>query len=242
MISIIISALNRALRIGDVLSSSARGKAKHEVIVVDDRRVFAAMGERGAQLTAGAAATNGDIIFFFFAGRMFPEGRLGAIKRSLLQDAALVGANFALLFDGQDKSSRWLDGFYAWIRSHGFYYGNSGIFVRCAVYDSLGDERPIPFMNDYDFVRRSEVVGSSSTGFFTFAYHPKCLPVSIIIRVSVLAPNPCCLIPNHIGDRRLCCVLRVSILGSVRHSGADGRECYHRNRRNRSGTRHRCPR
>ena len=241
MISVIISALNGALRIGDVLSSSTRGKATQEVIFVDDRRVLAATGGRGAQLTAGAAATNGDIILFF-AGRMFPEGRLGAIERSLSQDAALVGGNFALLFDHQDKSSRWLDGFYAWIRSHGFYYGNSGIFVRCAVYDSLGDERPIPLMKDYDFVRRSEAVGSSSTGFFMFAYHPKCLAASIITRVNVLAPNPCCLIPNHSGDQRLCCVLRVSILGSVRHSGADGRECHHRNRRNRAGTRHRCPR
>ncbi len=128
MISIIISALNGALRIGDVLSSSTRGKVTHEVIVVDDRHVLVATGGRGAQLTAGAAATNGDIIFFFFAGRMFPEGRLVAIERSLSQDAALVGGKFALLFDGQDKSSRWLDGFYPWIRSHGFYYGNSGIF------------------------------------------------------------------------------------------------------------------
>ena len=105
MISVIISALNGALRIGDVLSSSTRGKATQEVIFVDDRRVLAATGGRGAQLTAGAAATNGDIILFF-AGRMFPEGRLGAIERSLSQDAALVGGKFALLFDGQDKSSR----------------------------------------------------------------------------------------------------------------------------------------
>ena len=53
---------------------------------------------------------------------------------------------------------------------------------------------------------------------FMLVYHPKCLSASIIPRFSVPAPNPCCLIPNHSGDRRLCCVPRFLILGSVRHS------------------------
>ena len=74
-------------------------------------------------------------------------------------DATIVGGNFALFFDGQDKSGRGLDGFDTWIRSHGFYYGDSGIFVRRAFNDSLGGLRPIALMEDYDFVRRLEVVG-----------------------------------------------------------------------------------
>ena len=66
-----------------------------------------------------------------------------------------------MLFDGDDPFSRWLDGFYVWLRSHGFYYGDSGIFVRRDVYDTMGGIRPIALMEDYDFVRRLEAHGNT---------------------------------------------------------------------------------
>ena len=72
----------------------------------------------------------------------------------LAADAQVVGGNFRLVFDGDTTFSRWLTGFYAWIRSIGLYYGDSGIFVRRSVYDALGGFRPIPLMEDLEFVRR----------------------------------------------------------------------------------------
>src|SRR6266851_4195072 len=49
-----------------------------------------------------------------------------------------------------------------WIRSMGFYYGDSGIFVRRSVYEALGGFRPIPLMEDLEFVRRLERFGRTS--------------------------------------------------------------------------------
>ena len=65
-----------------------------------------------------------------------------------------IGGNFRLDFDGETGFDKWLEQFYAWIRARGFYYGDSGIFVRRAVYERLGGMRPIALMEDYDFVRR----------------------------------------------------------------------------------------
>lgn len=79
--------------------------------------------------------------------------------RHALDDPDVIGGNFRLLFDGDDAFSRWLDGFYAWIRRRGLYYGGSGIFVRRRVCDVLGGVRPVNLMEDYDFTRRLEAFG-----------------------------------------------------------------------------------
>ena len=79
----------------------------------------------------------------------------------MTEDETLCGGNFRLLFDSDDPFSRWLDGFYVWLRSHGFYYGDSGIFMRRDVYDTMGGTRPIALMEDYDFVRRLEAHGNA---------------------------------------------------------------------------------
>ena len=73
--------------------------------------------------------------------------------------SAEVGGNFRLLFDGNEPFSRWLNGFYAWIRSRGVYYGDSGVFVRRSVYEAIGGMRPLALMEDFDFIRRLEKSG-----------------------------------------------------------------------------------
>ncbi|MBM3512684.1 MAG: hypothetical protein FJX59_03105 [Alphaproteobacteria bacterium] len=70
-----------------------------------------------------------------------------------------VGGNFRLRFDGGDAFARWLDGFYAFIRRFGLYYGDSAIFIRHSVYRSIGGLRPIALMEDYDLVRRMTKAG-----------------------------------------------------------------------------------
>jgi hypothetical protein len=89
-------------------------------------------------------------------------GSLAAIRNTLDSQPALLGGNFRLLFDGDDRFSRWLDGFYAWLRSNGFYYGDSGIFVRREVYDRLGGIPTYALMEDYAFVRRMEHAGPTT--------------------------------------------------------------------------------
>ncbi|MDA0305112.1 MAG: TIGR04283 family arsenosugar biosynthesis glycosyltransferase [Proteobacteria bacterium] len=173
MISVIIPCLNEEANLPGLLGSLMAEGADHEVIVVDgmslDGTVAVARGAgakvivsepgRGRQLFEGAVLAQGDVLLFLHADSIFPEGGLEAIDKALRDNPGAPGGNFRLLFDGDDGFSRWLEGFYAWLRSKGIYYGDSGIFVRSHVYERLGGIRPMALMEDYDFVCRLEGAG-----------------------------------------------------------------------------------
>ncbi len=175
MISVIIPALNEAENLGQLLAALQRETVVHEVIVADGRsedtttviaqefgaRVVRSVPGRGFQLAEGARRARGEILLFLHADSVFPKGGLRAIEKMLAQNPDSPGGNFRLLFDGADKFSRWLEGFYAWIRAHGVYYGDSGLFVRRSVYRQLGGIRPMALMEDFDFVRRLEGAGGT---------------------------------------------------------------------------------
>ncbi len=170
MISVVIPTLNEARNLPRLLRALQRETEPHEIVVADGgsrdgtRRLARAAGARlvrsapgrGQQLAAGAGAARGDILLFLHADSRFPTGGLARVARTLAEARDCPGGNFRLLFDGDTGFSRWLTGFYAWIRARGLYYGDSGIFVRRAVYRELGGIRPVALMEDYDFVRRLE--------------------------------------------------------------------------------------
>jgi len=172
-ISIVIPTRNEAGNIGRLLDALAAEESPHDVIVVDGGssddtaaiaatrgvRVLAAAGGRGNQLRLGAAATEGDILWFLHGDSRVAAGSLGAIRDTMDRQSDAVGGNFRLLFDGGDGFSAWLDSFYAWLRRNGFYYGDSGIFVRRVVYDRMGGMPTHALMEDYAFVRRLEALG-----------------------------------------------------------------------------------
>lgn len=172
MISIIIPTLNEATNLPSLLDRLKREPTSHEVIVIDGgssddtvavaeisgAQVIRTSPGRGRQLAAGVRAACGDILFFLHADSGFPEGGLRKIEEAMTT-ARFVGGNFRLLFDGDDGFSRWLNGFYAAIRRRGYYYGDSGVFVRRAIHDAVGGIQPIALMEDYDFVRRMESAG-----------------------------------------------------------------------------------
>lgn len=172
-ISIVIPTRDEAGNIGRMLDALGAEEIAHEVVVVDAGssddtaaivaargiRVLTAGGGRGNQLGIGAAATAGDILWFLHADSRLAPGSLAALRHAMDRQPELIGGNFRLLFDGDDAFSAWLDGFYAWLRRNGFYYGDSGIFVRRAVYDRMGGMPTHALMEDYAFVRRLEVLG-----------------------------------------------------------------------------------
>jgi rSAM/selenodomain-associated transferase 2 len=117
---------------------------------------------RGRQLALGAAEARGDVLLFLHADTVFSAGAAAAIVECLSRDSNAGGGNFRLRFDGGDAFSAWLDGFYAFIRRFGLYYGDSAIFVRRSVYDRIGGIRPLALMEDYDFVRRLSRAGPTA--------------------------------------------------------------------------------
>ena len=173
MISVVIPTLNEARNLPRLLAELQRESAASEIIIVDGgssdstvaearrlgARVVVSDPGRGVQLRRGAEAASGSVLLFLHADSGFPAGGLDRIAESLAASAEIVGGNFRLIFDGGSRFSRWLTRYYAWIRKRGLYYGDSAIFVRRDVYESLGGMRPIALMEDLNFVRSMERFG-----------------------------------------------------------------------------------
>jgi rSAM/selenodomain-associated transferase 2 len=173
VISIIIPTLDEERSLPPLLAAIRQQGTAHEVIVVDggsrDRtvelahsrgvRTLVSRSGRGAGMSIGAAASRGDVLFFLHADSTLPPGALDRITDVLASNANIIGGNFRLVFDGGTDFSRGLTRFCAWIRLLGFYYGDSGIFVRRSAYQAIGGFRPIPVMEDWNFVRRLQRFG-----------------------------------------------------------------------------------
>lgn len=173
MISIIIPTFNEADRLGPLLTQLHQEPETHEIIVVDGGstdatvalavaagvRVIHAPRGRGTQLRAGAEVASGRILWLLHADCRPGAGALRAMLHNLPEDSAVVGGNFQLIFDGDERFSRWLTGFYRGIRRYGLYYGDSGIFLRATVYRQIGGIRPYPIMEDFELIRQLRKVG-----------------------------------------------------------------------------------
>jgi len=173
MISVIIPTLNEEANLARLLTELRPEETVREIIVVDGGsrdgtvrearehgvKVILTAPGRGLQLRRGAEAASGDILLFLHADCRFSRGGLARIEALLGSSPRLVGGNFRLVFDGDDRFSRWLTGFYAWFRGHGLYYGDSGVFVRRETHDAIGGVRPMALMEDFDFTRRLERFG-----------------------------------------------------------------------------------
>ncbi|MEP0068644.1 TIGR04283 family arsenosugar biosynthesis glycosyltransferase [Pyruvatibacter sp.] len=172
--SIIIPTLNEAPRIAALVERVRDDEPECEIIVVDGGSsddtavrareagacVLVADRGRGAQLSHGASAAHGDILVFLHADTVWPAGAFTALRREL-SGAGVIGGNFRLVFDGDTQFADWLTGFYAWFRGHGLYYGDSVIFVRRDIYQSIGGIRPMPVMEDFDLRLRMERNGGT---------------------------------------------------------------------------------
>ncbi len=171
MLSIIIPTLNESKFLPQLLTSLSKARQESvEVIVVDGGsvdetvniaksfgvRVVQSVKGRGNQIHRGVQESSGDILLFLHADSTLTSQNLQALESALEKEAHIIGGNFRLVFDGDEKFSKNLTVFYHWMRKFGLYYGDSGIFVRREIYEELGGIRQIPIMEDYDFVRRLE--------------------------------------------------------------------------------------
>jgi rSAM/selenodomain-associated transferase 2 len=171
-ISIIVPALNEAACISEALRALLRLEGDKEIIVVDggstdDTRAIAAAhgvtvvtarAGRGTQMHAGTLEATGDVLWFVHADTVPPVHALAEI-RCCLEDPAVAGGNFGLLFDGSSRAARRLTTIYPALRILGLCYGDSGIFVRRVNYDAIGGFRPLALFEDLDLLRRMRKSG-----------------------------------------------------------------------------------
>ncbi len=171
LVSVVIPVLDERRELPSLLDALAVLPGRWELVVVDGGSrddtvalarehaarplVLEARGGRAAQCNAGARAASGDVLLFLHADSRLPRDAYASLAEAWCT-AGVAGGNFVLRFDGGATFERVLGAVYALQRRHGYYYGDSSVWVRGETFERLGGYREIPIMDDYDFVRRLE--------------------------------------------------------------------------------------
>lgn len=173
VLSIVILARNAAGTLPAVLAALDEGRhggLVHEVLLVDGgstddtvRRAEAAGAKvlvmpagRGAQLAAGAARAAGPWLLFLHADTVLAPGWAEAVTAFLADPANRTrAAVFRLQLDDADPRARRIERLARWRgRVLGLPYGDQGLLISAGFYGAVGGYRPLPLMEDVDFVRR----------------------------------------------------------------------------------------
>ena len=171
-LSIVIPTLNAAGTLPDTLRALAAPglERRCEVVAVDGgssddtkavaeahgARVIVSPPGRGVQLAAGARGASGRWLLFLHADTVPRDGWADAVF-GYCDDPANGerAATFRFALDDNARAARRLEAVVAWrTAALGLPYGDQGLLISRAFHDSLGGFRPLPLMEDVDFVRR----------------------------------------------------------------------------------------
>ncbi len=170
MLSIVIPALQAEATLPATLECCVQAPAPRDIIVcdggsVDDTkgialsygaRIVSAAPGRGGQLAEGAKAATSDWLLFLHADTRLGEGWQNCIRtfmeEPIHQQKAAV---FRFSLDDPAPAARRIECLANWrCRALGLPYGDQGLLISRPLYDSLGGFRPLPLMEDVNFVRR----------------------------------------------------------------------------------------
>ena len=164
-VTVVIPTLNAARTLGGTLDGLT--SAVHEVIVVDGgsgdatcdiardggaRLMFGQRG-RGAQIGLGVAAAATPWLLILHADTFFAPGWIEAAQAHTGDPGRAGYFRFAL--DSADPRARRLERLVAWrCRVLALPYGDQGLLISRRLLAEVGGVRPLPLMEDVDFVRR----------------------------------------------------------------------------------------
>ena len=169
-ISIIIPVYNEESTI-ETLLAALKDYGADELLVADGgsedrtveiasrhaRIVHAKLG-RAIQMNAAANSASGDVLIFLHADARLGATALGVV-REVMADTAIIGGNFDIRYEGKDWAAAAFTRINRWRRRCGVFYGDSGIFCRQSVFQSLGGFVCWPILEDYEFARRLRRAG-----------------------------------------------------------------------------------
>lgn len=151
-----LAAFSRWPDVEIVVSDGGSTDNSTEVALQNDGRMVAGSPGRGAQLARGASVAGGDWLLFLHSDTVLDRNGRQAAERFMADPAnARRAGYFRLALDDADARARRIERMVAW-RCHALAlpYGDQGLLIARAFYDSLGGYRPLPLMEDVDLVRR----------------------------------------------------------------------------------------
>ncbi len=171
-VSVVMPTLNEAGSIARTLSR-VRQAGACEIVVVDggsddgtaecarpyaDRLISAPRG-RARQMNAGARSANGEALLFLHADTL-PPAEFAERIADALADPEVVGGRFDVCVDAPGWSFRMI-GTLMNLRSRltGIATGDQGIFVRRAIFETIGGYPEWDLMEDLEFSRQLKRAG-----------------------------------------------------------------------------------
>ena len=161
-ISVIIPTLNEDAHLGQTLERIKEG-FNVETIVVDGGSTDATpsiapdcmtcLNGRAAQQNMGARASSGELLLFLHADTELPEGWDWIVRKTMADPTVALGAfTFKVreAFPGRifvEHTTNWRS------NSRGLPFGDQGLFLRKATFDTAFGFPDLPIMEDYAFVR-----------------------------------------------------------------------------------------
>ena len=167
LLSVVIPTLDSADCLARTVASLE--PAHGEVIVVDGgsrdgtaalaatlgARVMTSATGRGAQLAAGADAAKGNWLLFLHGDTRLAHGWWDAARGFMDAAGEDRAAFFRYALDDAAPAARRLEAVVDWrCRLFGLPYGDQGLLISRAYYNALGGFKPLPLMEDVEFVRR----------------------------------------------------------------------------------------
>lgn len=177
-LSVVIPTFNDEFAVEKTLDALSRLVNVDEIIVVDggstDKTVslietYAAANKplklikiaeanRGRQLHEGTLHATGEIFWFLHADTRPVQGCGRQIKQ-YMRYREIVGGNFKIVFEGDNRTARFFTWIYPHLRSLNLIYGDSAMFVHRASYEKTGGFKPLPIFHDIDLYKRLAKAG-----------------------------------------------------------------------------------